>query len=218
MADVSLQRKNMVESQVRPSDITDRRITAGMSDLARERFLPAGVDPSLAYMDGAIPLGAERALMAPRTLARLLQLAAITPTDDVLIAGAATGYSAALVARMARRVVALESDEQLLAIAKTAATASGAQNITFQHGAPAAGHAPAGPYDVILIEGSVEHIPDALVSQLAPGGRLVTILKDGALGRATVLTKSGTAVSARTAFEAGAALLPGFAQPRVFSL
>lgn len=212
MADSALQRKNMVESQVRPSDVTDRRITAAMSDIAREAFVPAGIDKTLAYMDGAIPLGGGRALMAPRTLARLLQLAALEREDKVLIVGGLTGYSAAITARMAQSVVVLEAEEALSRAAREALAGLGAKNAEVVTGDLAKGHAAAAPYDVILIEGTVEEVPEALLSQLQQGGRLIAVEAGTGLGRAAVYTKTAATISRRTAFEAAAAALPGFAR------
>lgn len=214
MADSALQRKNMVESQIRPSDITDRRITSAMSDIAREPFLPQGLDKTLAYMDGAIPLGQDRAMLAPRTLARLLQLAAIEAQDKVMIVGAGSGYSAAIAARMAKSVVAVESNASLLEIAKS--TLAGLSNVTIAAGDLAAGHGAGAPYDVILIEGAVEDVPETLIGQLGQGGRLVAIEAGAGIGRAIVLTKSAAAVSKRVAFDAAGAMLPGFARAKGF--
>lgn len=214
MADSALQRKNMVESQIRPSDITDRRITSAMSGIAREPFLPQGLDKTLAYMDGAIPLGAGRAMLAPRTLARLLQLASIDANDTMLIVGAGSGYSAAIAARMAKSVVALESDSDLHGMAKS--TLAGIAGVTLVAGDLAAGHTAGAPYNVILIEGAVDDVPDTLIGQLAQGGRLVTIETGAGIGRAIVLTKSAAAVSKRVAFDAAGALLPGFERAKGF--
>lgn len=214
MADSALQRKNMVESQIRPSDITDRRITSAMSDIAREPFLPQGLDKTLAYMDGAIALAAGRAMLAPRTLAQLLQLAAIDADDKVLIVGAASGYSAAIAARMGKSVTALESDAALTAIA--ASTLAGHGNVNAVTGELPAGYAAGAPYDVILIDGAVDEIPEALIGQLGQGGRLVTIEAGAGIGRAIVLTKSAAAVSKRVAFDAAGPVLPGFARAKGF--
>lgn len=214
MADSALQRKNMVESQVRPSDVTDRRITAAMQDIAREKFLPAGVDKTLAYMDVELPVGGGRALMAPRTLARLLQLAAIEAEDKVLIVGALTGYSAAILARMAKNIVALESDPAFAKAARETLAAN--QNVEVVQGDLAQGHAAGAPYDAIIIEGCVEDVPDALISQLGQGGCLVAVEARAGLGQAIVITKTSLAASRRTAFDAGAATLPGFAKPAGF--
>lgn len=214
MADSALQRKNMVESQIRPSDITDRRITSAMSEIAREPFLPQGLDKTLAYMDGAIPLGQDRAMLAPRTLARLLQLAAIEAQDKVMIVGAGSGYSAAIAARMAKSVVAVESGAALLEIARS--TLAGVANVTIAAGYLAAGHGAGAPYDVILIEGAVADVPETLIGQLGQGGRLVAIEAGAGIGRAIVLTKSASAVSKRVAFDAAGPMLPGFARAKGF--
>lgn len=214
MADSALQRKNMVESQIRPSDITDRRITSAMSEIAREPFLPQGLDKTLAYMDGAIPLGQDRAMLAPRTLARLLQLAAIEAQDKVMIVGAGSGYSAAIAARMAKSVVAVESGAALLEIARS--TLAGVANVTIAAGDLAAGHGAGAPYDVILIEGAVADVPETLIGQLGQGGRLVAIEAGAGIGRAIVLTKSAAAVSKRVAFDAAGPMLPGFARAKGF--
>lgn len=216
MADSALQRKNMVESQVRPSDVTDRRITAAMQDIAREAFVPAEAK-ALAYMDGAVPVSAHRAMLAPRTFARLMQLANVSAGDAVLVVGALTGYAAAVLARMAKSVVALEADESLASAARSTLSSLGAANVTVVTGALEAGHAAKAPYDVIFVEGSIEIVPEALVSQLGQGGRLVAIERAGqGLGAASVLTKTGSVVSRRVAFEAAAPALPGFALPKGF--
>jgi len=216
MTDTALQRKNMVESQVRPSDVTDRRITAAMQDLPREDFVPAAVKP-LAYMDEPIAVAPGRSLMAPRTFARLLQLADVDASDKVLIVGALTGYSAAVVARFAAQVVALESDAALAAAAKLAL---GAKNATVASGPLTEGWLAAAPFDVIIIEGGFELLPPQLLGQLSPAGRLVGIDVSGGVGRAvsieTVGAKDNVTTSRRVAFEAAAVCLPGFARSSAF--
>lgn len=214
MADSALQRLNMVESQVRPSDVTDRRITAAMSEIAREAFLTQDVDPSLAYMDGPLPLAGGRAMLAPRTLARLVQAAGIEADDKVLVIGAGTGYGAALVARLAGTVVALECDKALAAKARE--TLAGTGNAAVAEGALESGAAGKGPFDVILLEGGVEDVPEALISQLAQSGRLTGIEMAGPAGKAFVLTKSGSTVSRRIVFDATASVLPGLSKVRGF--
>ncbi|MEQ1714891.1 MAG: protein-L-isoaspartate O-methyltransferase [Hyphomicrobium sp.] len=215
MADSALQRKNMVESQVRPSDVTDRRITAAMQQIARERFVPQGSE-TLAYMDEALAVGQNRAMMAPRTFARLLQLASVESTDTVLDVGCLTGYSAAIVSGMAKSVVALESDTQMAAAARRNLADLKVGNVEVVSGELAAGYAAKAPYEVILLEGAIDDVPEALLAQLAQNGRLVAIETKGRLGSAIVVTKSALAASKRTAFEASAPRLPGFAQPAGF--
>jgi protein-L-isoaspartate(D-aspartate) O-methyltransferase len=215
MADITLQRKNMVESQVRPSDVTDRRITAAMLDVARETFVPDTVKP-LAYMDDSLEVAPSRRIMAPRTFARLLQLASIEVSDNVLDVGAAGGYSAAVLSRLSHKVVALEQDSGLAASAKTALAAAGAQNVTVVSGDLAAGHPPGAAYDVIVIEGQVEVIPQSLIDQLGVGGRLVAIVSDGGAPQAVLLKKSQSGIARRIGFDAAAPRLPGFDKPKSF--
>ncbi len=217
MADSALQRKNMVESQVRPSDVTDRRIMAAMQDIPRERFVPEG-QQSLAYMDETIPFGPGRGLLAPRIFARLVQLANIGPDDKVLDVGCLTGYSSAVLKRLGGQVVALESDAALAGTAKALLAAQDAKLVDVVTGALAAGHAAAGPYDVIVVEGAAGRIPEALTSQLALGGRLVAIeTTSRRLSQAVIVTKSASGLTKRVAFEASGTLLPGFEKPAVFA-
>ena len=210
MIDSAIQRTNMVESQIRPSDVTDRRILRAMADIPREGFVPAGV-ASLAYMDGPVPLASpRRALMAPRTFARLVQLMGIEATDRVLIVGCGTGYGAAIVSRLAGSVIALECEEALASVAKT--NLAGHSNVTVATGPLPDGAAAQGPYQVILVEGAVWERP-ALLSQLAPSGRLAAILNDGSVSRATLWRRVGDVFGATPAFDAVAGDLPGF-KPR----
>jgi protein-L-isoaspartate(D-aspartate) O-methyltransferase len=217
VANSALQRKNMVESQIRPSDITDRRITGAMQDIERERFLPAQA-ASLAYMDEEIRLDSARSQMAPRVFARLLQLAEIEATDKVLIIGALRGYSAAVTSRLAARVIALEIDPNLALAAKSAISDGTYGNVKVVCGPLETGWPEEAPFDAILVEGAVERIPDGLCEQLAPAGRLVAIEAAGKVGHAVIIRKSGgSAVSRRVAFDVSAPVLPGFKQPKAFT-
>jgi protein-L-isoaspartate(D-aspartate) O-methyltransferase len=200
----------MVESQVRPSDVTDRRITSAMMSLPRERFVPARV-AQLAYMDGALPLSASRGLMAPRDFARLVQLAGVNETDRVLDVGSAGGYSAAVLSKLAREVVALESDATIQSNAKAVMSEVGISNVTFASGPFAAGWPDGGPYDVIVVEGAIEAIPDALRAQLTPSGRLVAVLTHRGVGRAALVAGGSGEAAPRVTFEISAPPLPGFA-------
>lgn len=220
MTDTALQRKNMVESQVRPSDVTDRRITAAMQDIARENFVPSGL-AGLAYMDDPLTVAPGRSLMAPRTFARLLQLANVDAGEKVLIVGALAGYSAAIVARLSAKVVALEADAAIAATAKATLDAADVANVTIATGPFTDGWAAAAPYDVIIIEGGFEALSPRLLSQLAPGGRLVGVDLSGGVGRAVhiemVGSKDHETTSRRVAFEASATCLPGFARTKAFT-
>lgn len=210
MADLALQRKNMVESQVRPSDVTDRRITAAMMALPRERFLPPHL-AGLAYSDGALALGDGRGLMAPRDFARLIQLAVIGDGDRVLDVGSAGGYSAAVLSRLAREVVALESNHGEALNATATLPEFGGANVKIVSGPLEAGWPEGAPYDVIVVEGALDAVPATLLAQLAPGGRLVAILVADGIGRAAVFGPGpGHSAAPRLAFEASAPRLPGF--------
>jgi protein-L-isoaspartate(D-aspartate) O-methyltransferase len=220
VTDSLIQRTNMVESQIRPSDVTDRRIMRAMQHVARERFVPTGM-ASLAYMDNDVPLaepgtGQHRSLMSPRNFAKLLQLAAIEPDATVLVVGAGRGYSAAIVAELARSVVALESDADLAALAK--ASLAGLANVSIVVSDLSGGHASSGPYDAIVIDGMIEARPDTLLGQLKPSGRLVAIVNAGVVGRAKRWLRSGAHFAETTAFEATAGALPGFAMAPAFVL
>src|SRR5262245_35434281 len=223
MIDSKQQRINMVESQVRPADVTDRRIIRAMLEVPREAFLPAGLQ-ALAYMDGPLPLGsradgrARRALLAPRTFAKLVQLAEIEPESVVLDVGCATGYSTAVLARLAKSVVAVEADAALAARAAETLRQLRTVNAEILRGKLEAGAAAKAPFDAILLEGAVSHVPDALLVQLKEGGRLVGVIADGTFGQAQVWRRTGSIFDARPAFDAGAESLPGFAREAQFSL
>jgi protein-L-isoaspartate(D-aspartate) O-methyltransferase len=214
MTDSKLQRLNMVESQVRPSDVTDRRILKAMLEVPRERFVPAEIMP-MAYMDEPLPVtrsnGSARFLLAPRTLAKLLQLARIEPESSVLDVGCATGYSTAVLARLAK-----ESDKGLAARARQVLGDLGATNAALVEGPLAAGAPAKAPFDAILVNGAVEVVPPALLEQLKDGGLLAAIVMEGALSRAQVWRRIGTAFDAQPAFAAGAAVLPGFERAPAF--
>ncbi len=216
MANTALQRKNMVESQVRPSDVTDRRIMAAMQAIPRERFVP-GPNAALAYMDEALTVAPGRVMCAPRTLAMLVQLGNISERDKVLNIGALTGYTAAVLANLAQSVVALETDSGLADMASQTLADLGLSNVNVVRGELAQGYQASGPYNVIILEGAVARMPDALTTQLAPGGRLVTIDASGEVGVAVVVTRgSDGKVSRRVAFEASAPVLAGFEAPKSF--
>ncbi len=221
MVDVATQRMNMVESQVLTSDVTDRRILRAMRELPRERFVPAPMT-ALAYMDEAVPVtpaGADRRwLLAPRVLAKLLQLADIGDDNHVLDVGGATGYSAAVLAGMGKSVVALESNIKLAEQARANLAALALDNATVAVGELTAGWLDKAPYDAIVLQGAAATVPEALFDQLKDGGRLVAILLESGLGKATVWRRLGRSVDAWGAFDAAAPVLPGFERVRIFVL
>lgn len=200
-------RLHMIDSQIRPNDVTDPQILAAIGAVARENFVPRAAR-ALAYADVPVEVAPGRALLEPRCFAKLLQLARITPTDRILDVGCATGYSSAVLARLGGHVVALEQDADLLRIASDGL--STAPNITLVQGGLIEGAKMEGPFDVIIVEGMIEKTPDILLSQLKEGGRLVTVLNDNGQGRATIFVKENGAIGRRAAFDAAAPLLAGF--------
>lgn len=221
MTDSKQQRINMVESQVRPSDITDRRIIRAMLDVPREAFVPRSLQ-ALAYMDGSVAVvepaggGSERFLLAPRTFAKLVQLAEIGPDAIVLDVGCATGYSTAVLARLAKAVVAVEVDSALAARATQTLRQLGAHNAIVIEGALEKGAPAHAPFGAILLNGAVPRVPEELLGQLKDGGRLVAVIADGAFGRAQVWRRTAKVFDARPVFDAGAEPLPGFARQADF--
>ena len=216
--DYAIQRKNMVESQVRPSDVTDRRIIRAMLDLPRERFVPERVQ-GLAYMDGPVQIGAapRRSLLSARVFAKLVQAADIEPSGVVLDVGSATGYSAAVLSHLAGRVVALESDPAMVSLAKESLQTLGIANVMLVQGDLAQGWPTEGPFDAILIEGAVEAVSRELLDQLKDGGRLVAIVRSGNSGRATVWSRDGSTFGTAEIFDATADVLPGFEKAHAFA-
>ncbi len=214
--DYAAVRHNMVESQIRTNRVTDARIVAAMDELPRERFVPKQLR-GIAYVDEDLDLGGGRSLMEPVVFARLVQLAQIASTDVVLDIGCATGYSAAVLSRLASTVVALESDADLANRATGLLAELGVDNVALVSGPLNAGYASQGPYHVIMLEGSVQEVPDALCKQLAEGGRLVALVEgaDG-IGRGTVVTRVAGGFSKRVAFDGAVRPLPGFARKPAF--
>lgn len=220
------QRLTMVESQLRPNEVTDTRLLAAMRALPRERFVPPKLS-ALAYMDEAIEVfpafdGAPpRFLLAPMVLARLVQLAAIQPEDSVLDIGCATGYSTAVLASLGRSVIGLEPEPELARAARDRLRELGIENATIVEGPLSAGSPGGAPYDVIVLNGSVPEVPESLLAQLKDGGRLAAILSAGAnqasQGRAYLFVKVGTELSGLPHFDAGARPLPGFTPEPCFS-
>jgi protein-L-isoaspartate(D-aspartate) O-methyltransferase len=205
----------MVESQVRPNDVTDRRIIRAMLDLPREWFVPAP-EQTLAYRDEPIPLGGGRALPQPMVTAKLIHAASVEPTHTVLEVGAATGYGSALLAGLAQHVVALEVDPALAATAKANLAALGTVEVVT--GPLADGWAQGGPYDVVIVHGGVSDVPAGLLAQVAERGRLVAVTGDRWLGDLTVFERAGSQWSRRRVQAMAAPMLPGFAKQPVFAL
>lgn len=210
-------RHNMVENQIRTNRVTDPTLLRALEDTPREVFVPKQLR-GVAYVDDDLDLGNGRSLMEPLTFARLLQSAAIAETEVVLDVGCASGYSAAVLSRLASTVVAVESDADLAEQAKARLAELSVDNVALVTGPLKAGDAAHGPYDVILVEGAVAEIPATLTAQLADGGRLLAVISgESGLGRATLVARVGDNLSSRVLFDATVASLPSFQAQGGFS-
>lgn len=212
--DFAVARENMVENDVRTSDVTDRRLIAAMRSIPREEFVPPE-QREIAYGDLCVPIGSGRYLLDPRTFSKLVQAADIKAGETVLDIGCGAGYSAVVLARLAGTVVAVEEDEALAKLAES--NFAGIPNLTLQNGPLGAGAAGRGPFDAIILEGMIEEVPQCLVGQLKADGRLLAVVGSGRAGRAMSFIKSGNALSGRGLFDAKAPMLPGFAKKRSFT-
>jgi protein-L-isoaspartate(D-aspartate) O-methyltransferase len=199
----------MVESQLRPEGVVDPAIVRAMASLPREQFVPEAVRP-MAYVDRGLPLGQGRYLSAPTVLGQLLMQMLPEPGQRALVIGAGTGYSAAVLAAIGLEVVAVESSPELAAKAREL-------GINVIEAPLASGDPQGGSYDLILIDGAVEEIPEAIIAQLADGGRLGTALIDRSVPRLAVGRKSGGAFGYLTFGDAGVPALPGFSRPKEFT-
>ncbi|WP_411838640.1 protein-L-isoaspartate O-methyltransferase family protein [Paracoccus sp. ME4] len=217
MSDFAARRTMMVDTQVRPADVTKFPVIEAMLTIPREDFVPAS-RRAVAYTGENLDIGRGRVLLEPRTLAKLVDALDIQPDELVLDLACGLGYSAAVVARMAEAVVAIESDAELAAEAETRLSEAGIFNVAVLRAELTEGAPKQGPYDVILVEGAVEEIPAAIVDQLREGGRIAALFTEGALGVARIGTRKGGVIGWRYAFNARAPMLPGFERQRGFTL
>jgi protein-L-isoaspartate(D-aspartate) O-methyltransferase len=213
MIDYAQARLNMVEGQLRTNKVTDEAVLDAFLAVPRELYVPSSLRGA-AYVDDDIPLGGGRSMMEPLVLARLLQLASITPRDEVLEIGCGTGYATALIARLAGAVTALECDARLAAAARRLLAQQGVRARVVE-GELAAGWPEGAPYNVIVFNGAAAAIPEAIAAQLAEGGRLVGVVRPDAgpagraNGEAVLMTKAEGALSSRPVFDAAVHELPG---------
>ena len=206
-------RRAMVASQLRTTGVNDPRVVAAMGAVPRERFVPPE-RCALAYADTLVPIGHGRELNSPMALGRMLTEAHLLGHERALAIGVATGYSAAVLARLVRSVVAVEEVPELAAFARAALAGTGVELVE----APLAqGHAAGAPYDFILIDGAVEQVPPAIVDQIADGGEFALALIEDGVTRLSVGRVAGGAFGTTAVSDAAAAVLPGFASPRGFS-
>lgn len=216
MADFGRARRAMVDGQLRTGGITDWRILAAMDEVPRERFLPEALRP-LAYLDDALAVSPSRFIPAPARFARLVQLAEVGSEDRVLDIACGSGYSAAVLARLAKAATGLEDDPALVARAEETFEELGIGNARAVAGALTEGVPAAAAFDVIVIEGAVEQVPEALFNQLAEGGRLVAVHGHGNAASAHLYLKSGKAVLPRIAFNVSLPVLEAFSRPPAFA-
>ena len=207
-----LMRRAMVASQLRTTGVNDPGVIAAMGAVPRERFVPAE-RCALAYADALVPIGHGRQLNPPMALGRMLTEARLGGRERALVIGAATGYSAAVLARLVREVVALEAEPELAACAREALAGTGVEIV---EGVLAEGHVAGAPYDFILIDGAVEYVPQAIVDQVADGGEIALALIEDGVTRLCVGRVAGGAFGTTAFADAAAAVLPGFEKPRGF--
>jgi protein-L-isoaspartate(D-aspartate) O-methyltransferase len=212
--DFATARRTMVDGQIRTYDVTDQALLTAFLSVPRERFI-APAQAGIAYLDADIAVGKQgRRLLKPMVLAKLLQAAGIGAGDRVLDVGCATGYAAAVIAQLADKVVALEEEPALVDEARR--NLAGIAQVSVVSGPLAAGAAAQGPYDVILLSGTAEIVPPALLSLLRDGGRLVGIVGKGPASKAMLFRSVGGEISGRTIFDAAGSPLPGLAKPPEF--
>lgn len=216
MTDFAARRVMMVDTQVRPSDVTKFPIIEAMLHVPRERFVPAD-KVEAAYVGENLVLGAGRVLLDPRTLAKMLDFLDIGGSDLVLDVACGTGYSTAVIGRMAEAVVGVESDADTAAEAQANLAAVGADNALVVVAPPEAGHPGSAPYDAVIVQGGVEVFPEALAAQLKDGGRAAAVFMEGALGVVRIGVKRDGRIAWRDAFNAAAPVLPGFGRAVEFT-
>jgi len=209
MQDYSLARRAMVDNQLRPEAVTDRRVLAAMATVERERFVPESAK-ALAYFDRPLRLSNGRAMMPPAALGRLLSELAPRAGERALVVGSGTGYAAALLKAIGLDVVALESEDALAGAARDA----GVETVV---GDLAAGWAKDAPYDIVLLDGAVEEVPGDLLKQLTENGRLAGAIADRGVTRLVVGRVAGGSLGLRSLADADVAVLPGFSRPRAFN-
>lgn len=206
-------RHAMVSSQLRTNAVSDQRILVAMNTLPREDFVPAAVR-TIAYRDTALPVAGGRAINLPMVTGRLLTEAYLQRGDRVLLIGAAGGYAAAILAQIVHEVVAVEEDAALAALAREAL--AGVANVRVVEAPLTGGAADAGPYDVLIVDGAIEHVPDLLVGQVKTGGRVVSGLVDNGVTRLATGRKTDGGFGLSPFLDSDCIVLPGFAAPQGF--
>ena len=210
--DMETARLALIDSQVRPNDVTDRRLISAMASLPREAFLPEARQ-ALAYADAVVETGPGRYLWAARDFSKVVNAAAVAPGDRVLDIAPGTGYSSAVLAKLAGKVIALEQTPQAAELLSATLKKVGAVGVEVISGDLATAAAGKGPFDVIFVNGAVETPATAWIEALAEGGRLAVVVSEGPVRRARIYTRSGGVTAFRSPFETAAPSLAGFEAP-----
>ena len=210
-------RKTMVDCQIRPTKVTDERVIEAFGEIPREAFVGRH-QRAIAYIDEDLPVPGGRCMMEPMVLARLIQALLIDASDNVLVVGCGTGYSAAILARIAASVIAIDTRSQLVEKAQENLVSIGADNAVAIKGRLTEGFAKEGPYDAILVEGAVETVPDQILAQLSGAGRLVAVWRPSGhpVGVASVWSKAGDGFARTPLFDAQVPLLDEFRAKQEF--
>ncbi len=216
MSDTAHARQNMIDSQLRPNEVNDERIIEAITSVHREKFVPK-ILSGVAYHDDDIQVAPGRSLMGPMVFARLIDAADVKETDLVLDVGCATGYSSAVLGRLAEAVVALEEDEDLAKSAIAILADEECDNVAVVTGPLVDGLAAQGPYDLIFINGMIDDLPQQLVDQIAEGGRLICVLNDNGVGKATYVTNENGLLGKRILFDAYIPALEAFNRKAEFT-
>jgi protein-L-isoaspartate(D-aspartate) O-methyltransferase len=213
--DYAKARTAMVESQIRPADVTDQTVVGALRSLPREAFAPPALQ-SVAYADAELDVGQGRYLLRPRHLAKLLQALEPRAGERALELAGGTGYGAAVLQACGLKALVLEPLPELVPMARTGLEASGQGEVGVVSTSLVSGWAESAPYDVIVLNGAAEFVPDAWLSQLAEGGRLGVIVRNGPAGSARIYRKERGLVSFRAVFDAAPPVLPELTTPRSF--
>jgi len=215
MSAIANARQHMIDGQLRPNQVNSDHVIEAITAVCREKFIPKKLN-GVAYLDNDIEVAPGRSIMAPMIFARLIEAAEVRDTDLVLDVGCATGYSSAVLGHLAEAVVALEEDEGLAGTAINILAAESCDNVAVVTGPLVKGLAAQGPYDLIFINGMVDRIPDALIDQIAEGGRLVCVINDNSVGRAVYVTQENGVAGKRHLFDATIPSFQSFREKKKF--
>ncbi|PCJ44715.1 MAG: protein-L-isoaspartate O-methyltransferase [Alphaproteobacteria bacterium] len=215
MSDTASARQHMIDSQLRPNEMNDETVIQAITDTRREKFVPKSLG-GVAYHDDVIQVVPGRYMMGPMVFGRLIGAVDVKKTDLVLDIGCATGYSSAVLGRLAEAVVALEEDEILAKKATNILAEEACDNVAVVTGPLTEGLAAQGPYDLIFINGMIDYLPQSLINQIAEGGRLICVINDNGIGRATYVTAENGIVGKRVLFDANIPELSSFKKKQKF--